>query len=224
MKKTIVFALMILLTLSTSVQALSFGTNIKNGELSLPRGGRGTFTILFFTRDPEPVMFSVSADYPDGLAIYYPKTFELNSGLEGEDYILIDNEYVNAKSLDITVSVPTGMEPGDYSILLKATSLNQDQKTIGVNAEKTFVLKLTVLGYQTKAPQEIPEIEDVIVSDETDNNEDIVDVEKAENEAVDNESEASDMTGMFVADSSTFLLAIIIIIIVLVSYLVYKKV
>lgn len=211
---------MIMIVLATSVSALSFGTSIKNSSINLARGGTGTFRIMFFTRDSGTVRFSLSLEEsPKGFTIDCPEMIELNSD-SGDNYILIDNEYVRTETLEIRVSVPVDAEPGEYNILLKASSVSQEnvQSPIGVNAEKTFLLKVNVMGNVAESgPSEIsdgPEaniVEGAITEDR-----DIKSIEESK-------EVSSPVSGMMTFDDS-YLWILLVFLIIAISYLIYRKI
>jgi hypothetical protein len=216
-KALIIFSMLIAMTVP--VHALSFGSYAKNSEISLHAGGSGSFKILFYTRDDAPIKFVLSVDKPTNFIVNYPEMIELNSDSSDNQYILIDNEYVNVKSVDVRVSIPSNAETGEYKILLKTSSFSQDaqQNSLNVNAEKTFLLKVNVLS----GPAPVKETGNEV---ESPTNEDIpVDAVKNEN-SVSSENYVSPPSGMAAAENNTFLWAIILVIIVLVSYLIYRKI
>jgi hypothetical protein len=221
MNKKILFAmsLIAMVALATSVHALSFGTSIKDSEITLARGGTGTFRILFFTRDSDTVRFSLLLEEPPEVFIIdYPETIELNSG-SGNDYILIDNEYVSTKTLEIRVSVPVDADPGEHTVLLKASSSQEGQSPIGVNTEKTFLLKVNVLEGPSKSA--VPE------TSENNTEDGIIENALTENKEVESMGESNEVSspasGMVLTDNSYFW-AILVFLIVLAAYLVYRKI
>jgi hypothetical protein len=207
------------IAMTMPAQAFSFGSYAKNSDISLYAGGGGTFEIFFYTRDDAPIRFDLSVEKPTNFIVNYPETIELNMDSSDNQYILIDNEYINVRSLDVGVSVPSGTEPGEYDILLKASSVSQDtqQNTLGVNAEKTFLLKVNVLsGPSPAAPENI---------ENAPANEDVQGIAvKNEKTVTDDGSYVFPVSGMAVAENNAFLWAIVIVVIVLVSYLVYRKI
>jgi uncharacterized membrane protein len=213
-KITVVILFMIMIS-SMPVHALSFGTNIKNSEITLQQGGTGMFRILFYSRDEEPVTFILSLeDSPKGFSIRYPETIELNSGYESE-YILIDNEYVGTKTLDVNVDAPTEAEPGEYEILLKASSVNQnEQSSIGVNTEKTFLLKVNVLGQLESVIPENPE--DSAVENPVEENREVKSMDISEDTSL-------PVSGMVISNDS-YLWIFLVFLILIISYLIYRKI
>jgi hypothetical protein len=223
-KIKVLLILCMLIAFSMPVHALSFGTHVKNSEINLQKGETGIFRILFFSRDPNPVKFLLSLEEsPKDFIIVYPETIELNSG-SGEDYILMDNEYVSTKTLEVDVKVPFNAESREHTILLKASSIsqNEQQNSLGVNTEKTFLLKINVLGGPSKSGTSETFIES---SSEDDIVENILTENKEEDKIIeDDEEDGSPVSGMMLADNNIYFWLIFIALIALASYLIYRKI
>lgn len=216
-----------LIAISSQAYALSFGTHVKNNEMSLYRDQTGNFELTFFSRDEGPIEFTLSLEKrPKGLDINYPESFELNSGSSG-DYILIENEYVEVRTINVLVAVLADAEFGEHNIMLKASPINQDQQdgSLGVNAEKMFLLKVNVLGGS-------PPIEQVVESGSLEEVESEKDTktEIKEDEIITEEQEITrdddpEISGLMLlfSDGSIFFWSVCAIIIFFVSYVIYKK-
>jgi hypothetical protein len=230
MKLGLIFITLIIL--SSPTYALSFGTYVKNNEINVLRGGNDNFEIIFYSRDENPIKFSLTLKaYPNGFTITYPESFELNTG-SGEEYILIENEYVKTKTIRINVDVPSDANLGEYEILLTSSSVNPSKQpnSLGVNAEKTFLLKVNVVDQfliiqqtsETKSKVEVEsqKPEEIIKEDKEAGTVKIKEGVEDNIESI----EETPPTGMLtLINNKTFFWVICIISIIFISYLIYKK-
>lgn len=127
--------------------SVSFGAHPKKSLMNLEPGESGSFEILFFSRGEKALEFYLSVrEYPKSFTINYPESFNLESGFLDEEYVLIDEEYVKGKVVNVDVKVPDNAKSGEYIILLNVLSVDTESKGgfLSVNAEKTFLLKVKV--------------------------------------------------------------------------------
>jgi hypothetical protein len=229
-KNVLGLAFVIMIVLSSQAYALSFGAYVNTNEIDLYRGQEGSFKLSFYSRDDGPIEFSLSAErYPEGFIISYPETFELNSGSTG-NYIIIENEYVEVKTINVMVSVPQNAKSGLNEILLKAIPVNQDSQegTLGVNAEKTFLLKVNVLGGDVPASQQTETVEkpDKEIQEEENIETEMPETEPAAESKEENleGSEETSASGMYLIGNDRIIFwGISIAVIALLSFIIYKK-
>jgi hypothetical protein len=128
--------------------SVSFGALVKNDMTTVNPGDTGTFEILFYSRSDESMAFQLSLkERPESFDIVYPKNFNLDSEDLKDEYVLISGEYVRGKVVGIDVNIPSNSETGEYGILLNAVSADEGGAgMLNVNAEKTFLLKVNVVG------------------------------------------------------------------------------
>jgi hypothetical protein len=165
-------------------------------------------------------MFLLSLkEQPNGFIISYPEYLELDTNSSDGEYVLISNEYVKAKTLEVNIRVPLDAEPGEYKVLLKASSQNEQTNSLGVNMDKIFLLKVNVIGEYS---------EPIKTENESKLDNEIENIVKIENETINIgrgiEKDASSISGMLIISNEMFFWAMLAILTFFISYLIYKKI
>jgi len=137
-----------LLVIPNFASSVSFGAYPKIDAIDVQAGQSGEFELLFFSRSETSPNFRLSIiESPEDFVITYPEVLDLDSAALEEEYILISGEYVEAKVVKINAGVPSSVNSGEYGVLLKVTaSDNGDENFLSVNTEKSFLLKINVIG------------------------------------------------------------------------------
>lgn len=148
------YTIIVLAIVPSFVFSISFGALPKTDEVGVSPGGTAKFEILFYDRQETSLEFRLSLkEYPEEFNIIYPEIFTSNSEDMEEEYVLISGEYIKGKLAEIDVSVPSGTVPGQYKILLNVISSERQNDgegwngVLNINAEKTFLLKVNVMGH-----------------------------------------------------------------------------
>lgn len=129
-------------TLIPGVQALSFGSLLKQDAIALDPGEEGELELLLWNRDGNPFPVALTTEAPDGWDIRTePESFIATENPEGEKQVMVlPNTHVIAKVVRIVITAP---EEGDAEIIVHATAGNQSGD-LAVLQERVFTIHARV--------------------------------------------------------------------------------
>lgn len=196
---SIIFLLLVIF--STRAYAVNMGTVVKNDFAKIEVGESAKFTVLFWNVENESykVELSIEEAPENWVVIVEPNNFVLNEST-GKEYIKLPykNDYSKATPVDIIVKPPASVKPGKYNISVIAKSI-LPQNGISLSQERIFKF--------------LVEIENPLYF-ENSNEQKIVSTANHQNQYQKQES--------LVNTSSNHFYIISILIILLISFLIYK--
>jgi len=187
-----------LIIFSAETYALSMGTVVKNDFAKIAIDESAKFTVLFWNVENESYQVELYVkEAPENLVVIVePNNFVLNSST-GKEYIKLPykNEYIKATPVDIIVK-PSSSKPGRYNISIIARSI-LPQNNISFSQERIFKFLVEVenpLYFESSNEQEV--------------------IQNHQNQYLEQEN--------LVDTSSNYFYPIVILIILLISFLIYK--
>jgi uncharacterized membrane protein len=200
MAKLLSIVILFLLMLSTGTHALSMGALAKNEVSLIAVGESAKFTLLFWNIENDSYTVRLDSKAPEGWAsTISPNNFELNASVGKENIRLPYESYdVKATPVDIIVKPSSSIELGTYNIIVTARSESLSSE-IGISQQRSFNLTIEVKdsNYLEKLKKQ------------------------------NTNQDTSSQTSYFIenlkrTDSSVYLYASAIVIILLISFLIYK--
>lgn len=146
MVKLLNVIILFLMLFSTGTYAISMGTLVKSDLKQISINESAKFTLLFWNIENESyrVKLGVKEAPENWIVIINPNNFELNSSV-GKEYIKLpykDNS-VKATPIDVIVKPPTSVKIGMYNIIITAMSESSPEE-IGLSQERSFKLSVEI--------------------------------------------------------------------------------
>lgn len=138
--KIIIFLMMIF---STRAYALSMGSLVKNDFDSIAIGDSAKFTVLFWNIENDyKVELNVKEAPKDWIVIIEPNSFILNSSV-GKDYIKLPymNESIKTTPVDIIVKPSESSKLAKYNVIITAKA---ESPTNGISFSQERVFKFVI--------------------------------------------------------------------------------
>lgn len=146
MVKLLNIIILFLMLFSTGTYAISMGALVKNDLKQIATNELAKFTLLFWNIENESyrVKLGVKEAPENWIVIIDPNNFELNNSV-GKEYIKLpykDNS-VKATPVDVIVKPPTSVKTGRYNVVVTAMSESSPEE-IGLSQERSFKLSIEI--------------------------------------------------------------------------------
>jgi len=145
--KLAIIVIVVWAILPAAAQSINFGTLLKDNQVKITPGSTADFTILVWTLIEEeyPVMFTIKEVPKDWKVIINPTgDFVLNQDPEEPtEIMLLGNENVKAKVIKVYVKTPSGAADGEYKVKISALA-GFGESNIVVRQERPFTLTVDV--------------------------------------------------------------------------------
>lgn len=146
MVKLLNVIILFLMLFSTGTYAISMGTLVKSDLKQIAINESAKFTLLFWNVENESyrVKLGVKEAPENWIVIIDPNNFELNNSV-GKEYIKLPykDSSVKATPVDVIVKPPTSVKTGRYDVVITAvTESSYDE--IGLSQERSFKLSVEI--------------------------------------------------------------------------------
>jgi hypothetical protein len=199
-----ILSIVLLLMIIGAASAANFGSTTKS-DTAVADKDAAVFVLLFWSSDEQAQKVRLSAiDMPENWGVTFEKNNFGISNSEGNEMIYASGKYVRATSVDVAVDT-NNADPGTYSILISARSYSND-KDISFSQERIFNLTVSIKEQAAEKKQS-----------------QYAQSSTEETQQKSSQDVAQRLLELWQQNTGTYIYAIAFIIIIFISYLIYKR-